>query len=124
MNSLEMQLRSWEPRPPSASLKQRLFPARVQARPPAPPLAWRWLAPALTCVLLAVVVVNQETGVAPRRSRPEPIVAVASSNHSSAASLSNDIKRAGSALPGGSYEWTNRSDLASNYNSFLPVKLN
>jgi len=122
MNLLEMQLRSWEPRTPSADLKQRLFPSR--ANHPPVTAALRWLAPALTCAILAVVLVNQEAGVSTGLSRYEPAVIVASSNHSSSASFSNATKRTGSLIPSGTFESTNRGDLSSNLTSLLPVKLN
>ena len=73
-NELEDRLRSWNPRPPSAKLKQRLFgPAAAgesggspggEARSwLIPALAWlrvsNWLAPAMVLFALAAVVVNQ-----------------------------------------------------------------
>jgi hypothetical protein len=120
---MEMQLRSWELRPPSANLRQRLFPAH--ARPAATFVApLRWLAPALTCILLGALIINQESRLTPGGARPEPSVPAAWSNHNSSASLSNDIERAGSNLPVGSFELTNRSDSTSHVGAWMPVKLN
>ena len=50
-------MRSWTPRRPSASIKQRLFPqaAAVECEL-ADPISWRWLAPAMALCIAALIV--------------------------------------------------------------------
>jgi hypothetical protein len=101
-----------------------LFPESRTSRGALVP-AWTWLAPALTCVLLALVVVRQDNGSG-NGIPHQPVVNLASSNFSSSASFSNDFERAGSNLPASSFELTNRSSATSNLGvgAWLPVKLN
>jgi hypothetical protein len=121
MNSLEMQLRSWELRRPSATLERRLFHARSRRRPGVV-LAFRWLAPAAACAFLALTVLNQQSGISAGPSHHDPMVAMIRSNLSTVASASNDLTRAGSDFPGAGFEWTNRSDSTSSVGSFLPTR--
>lgn len=50
-------MRSWTPRRPSASIKRRLFPqAPADENHLLNPIAWRWLAPAMTLCIGALIV--------------------------------------------------------------------
>ena len=50
-------MRSWTPRRPSASIKQRLFPKSAALESELPdPLAWRWLVPAMALFVGALIV--------------------------------------------------------------------
>jgi hypothetical protein len=122
MNSLEMRVRSWELRAPSASLKPRLFPGRP--RPGAFAWSLRWLAPALTCALLGALIVNQESSLSSGGAGPESLPSTVWSNHTTSAIASNDIERAGSNVPSRSFELTNHSDSTSGSSAWIPVKLN
>jgi len=120
MNLLEMQLRSWELRPPSAALKRHIFQTRTRC--PGVVVALRWLAPAAACALLAITVVRQESGIATSPSRHQPMVAMIQSNQSLAADLSNGPTRAGNDFSAVGFEWTNRSDCTSNTRSLSPAR--
>src|SRR5437899_7603521 len=83
MNDLEMQLRSWAPRRPSAKLKQRIFSAAKSAEfaPVHPiilladytsriaqalkPTSFRWLAPAMAGLFLTCMLLNQRNAPMP-----------------------------------------------------------
>jgi hypothetical protein len=121
MNSLEMQLRSWELRPPSAALKHRIFP--IEPRRPGIALAFRWLAPAAACALLALTVIHQDSSsLSTARSTSSPIMAMIRSNQSPIASFSNSPSRAAASFTAAGFEWTNRSESTSSISSFLPAK--
>jgi hypothetical protein len=119
-NSVEMQLRSWELRAPSAGLKRRIFRSRNPQ--PVAGLAFRWLAPAAACLLLAVTFSHQEGGLSTRTARQEPILAMIRSNQTPVADFATNPARAGSNLATVGFEWTNRSDSTSSVHSFLPAQ--
>ena len=123
MNLPETQLRSWQPRRPSATLKQRLFatPARVM-----PQMAWflGWLAPATACALLTLSVYNSGNGVAGGSSRHEPVVAMMLSNQSYAAFVSGTFQPGQNDPPSVTFDRTNRSGSTSSINSFLRGGMN
>jgi hypothetical protein len=122
MNALEIQLRSWEPRHPSAALKQRIFGSRTRTRRPGFAVAFGWLAPAAACAFLAVSIVNQEHGISTGASRRDPMVAMIGSNQMLVAGFSNGPAKAGSNFSTSGFEWTNRSDSTSSIGSFLPAR--
>ena len=62
MKSLETRLRSWRLRRPSATLKWRLFLARVASVPRMMRVA-SWLTPATACALLTLLILNSENAV-------------------------------------------------------------
>jgi hypothetical protein len=131
MSNLEMQLRSWAPRRPSARLERRLF-----ARPPAPaPVAERrtpdtdstaahfrlsWLAPATLALLLMCVLVNQRNlpGSSPA-ANSGPIVALELSNQSAAAWLPGSFAHDQNSVPAETFEWTNGSRSSARPGSVL-----
>jgi hypothetical protein len=120
MNPLEMQLRSWVPRRPSARLKKRLFPA--PASPSAPAGSFSWLAPATACLLVAVVVLGQRdwSSNSPGASHRSALVATVLSNQSSAAYLSGGFWRSRNQLA--SFAWTNGSRSNKGDDFLLPLK--
>ncbi len=90
-DSLEKQLRSWQPRRPSVKLKRRLFAAPANVMPK---VAWLVgsLAPVTACVLLSFSVFNSEnTG---RLLRREPMAAMILSNQNYAAYASDNFREA------------------------------
>jgi hypothetical protein len=123
MNLLETQLRSWQPRRPSARLKRRLFaaPARVM-----PQMAWflGWLAPATACALLTLSVFNSGNSLPGSPSRHEPMVAMMLSNQSYAAYVSSAFQSGQNDLPSVVLDWTNRSGSTSSMPSFLRGGMN
>ena len=122
MNLLETQLRSWQPRHPSARLKRRLFaaPARVM-----PQMAWflGWLAPATACALLTLSVFNSGNSLPGSSSRHEPMVAMMLSNRY-AAYVSGAFQSGQNDPPSVTFDRTNRSGSTSGMPSFLQGRMN
>jgi len=116
LNELEMQLRSWVLRRPSAKLKRRLFRRPVAAQP-APAFRLSWLPPATAAALLSCVLFNQHSSQAVPSSGPNSIVAVALSNQSIAPWLPGSFSREHNSLPTGTFEWTNGSSSSSSIGS-------
>src|ERR1017187_5757683 len=87
MTQLEMQLRSWAPRHPSAKLEKRLFCVRLPARTDdrSPRFRPTLLAPAMIAMLLMCVLFSQRGGRALTGVSSSPIVALAMSNQNAAA---------------------------------------
>lgn len=130
MNSLEMQLRSWEPRRPSAELERRIFRSRAGRLPSLAEIV-RWLAPVTACALLAITVASRQERVpSTASSRPPSMMAMIPSNQSPAAILSDDLQFAASNCIAasncsfGTFEWTNRSGSTSGASSFVPDRVN
>ena len=63
MNTLENRLRGWQPRPPSAELRQRLFPQLSPNRGsdvcPGLTHLWAWLTPATVAVMVLFLTLDQ-----------------------------------------------------------------
>jgi hypothetical protein len=118
MNLPETQLRSWQPRHPSARLKRRLFAAPVRVMPQ---MAWflGWLAPATACALLTLSVFNSANSLPGRSPRHEPLVAMMLSNHSYAACVSGAFQSGHNDPPSITVDWTNRSGSTSSLNPFV-----
>jgi len=116
LNELEMQLRSWVPRRPSAKLKRRLF---RQTGPQAsqPTFRFSWLPPATAALLLLCVLFNQHSSQAISSAATNSMVAIALSNQSVAAYLPGSISRENNVLPRGAFEWTNGSSPSSGIGS-------
>src|SRR5437868_14745067 len=102
MKELEMELRSWQPRRPSAKLEQRLFGSPVAqswssalgqaatsiGQQVSPGFRLSWLAPALAGLFLVCVLFNpRNTPVIAGPSNSEPMVAMMMSNQTLAAFL-------------------------------------
>jgi hypothetical protein len=113
--NLETQLRSLEPRRPSAKLKRRIFPARAVGHEFSRMI--RWFAPVAACGLLAVVVFHQEGGFQGVTSEVHSVGLIASNQ--AAVIYEPEVNR----LPA-IFEWTNRNGSALSIGSFLPGKAN
>src|SRR2546430_920439 len=95
MKDLEMELRSWQPRRPSARLEQSLFgehrpePAAVKVTlnaQPALPFRLSWLAPAAAALMLICALFNpRNTSTLSSSASAGPMVALMMSNQSAAA---------------------------------------
>jgi hypothetical protein len=136
MNELEMRLRSWAPRRPSAKLRQSIF-APETARAVAMPLlthsaarithwlrptSFRWLAPAMAALFLVCVLLNQHnTPMAAPASSPL-IAMILSSNQSAAAYLPGSFQREQNGIPSDTFEWTNGSGSTSSISSLSESK--
>ena len=110
MKSLETRLRSWRPRRPSATLKWRIFAGQIVSLPRLLKFAG-WLTPATACLLLALLSLNSENGIAPDGSRPLSLAGLMS-NQSYAVYLTSrqSVQNNLSAV---TFDWTNRSDSGS-----------
>jgi hypothetical protein len=117
MNSLETQLGSWKPRPPSAKIKRRLFPA-PHARPELVRML-NWLAPATACMLLALAAFRQESGLPTAPLRHDPSVAMMLSNQNTVAFLAEGQSQIEHNVLPPTLGWTNRNGSTLN-NGFTP----
>ena len=133
MNELEIQLRSWMPRGPSAKVEQRVFAApsaaAMAADPspsinhPSPGFRLRWLAPATVGLVLLCVLFNQrEGGSVAGATNSGPMVAMILSNHSVAAYLPGNLHREQNGPPTDTFEWTNGSGFTSSIRSLSGPK--
>ena len=123
MNSLETQLRSWQPRRPSAGLKRRLFATPVSLMPR---MAWfvGWLVPATACALLTFSVFTSGNSIPGRSSRPEPMVATMLSNQSFLVPAPEGPWKGQNELSSVTFDWTNRSGSTSSMPSFPRNRMN
>lgn len=145
MNDLEMQLRSWAPRRPSAKLKQRIFAADREVELPAAsqagvacsalrvpfilslahcfkPRSFRWLAPAMAALFLACILFNERSAPMATPSSSPLIAMILSSNQSAAAYLPGSFQREQNGLPSDTFEWTNGSGSTSSISSLSESK--
>ena len=139
MNDLEMQLRSWAPRRPSAKLKQRIFAANKSAEfaPVHPiifladrasrfaqalkPASFRWLAPVMAGLFLACIILNQRNAPMDSTGTVPHIPPILSSNLSAAACLVCSFERQQNRPPD-SFESTNGSGSTSSISSLSESK--
>lgn len=121
MNSLETQLRSWQPRRPSPRLKRRIFSAA--ARKFEVTLAVRWLVPATACLLLARATFNLQSDEGSGSSHLA-IAAAITNNQDTEFWLRDTSHSVRNNLSPVTFEWTNRSNSTSSIGSFLPGRVN
>lgn len=122
MNSTEVQLRSWEPRRPSAKLKHKLF-AEARPRRQSGHLTWQWLAPAAACLLLAITMFNPNNGLVNGTATQESLTLV-SSNLNPLILAEDALNQSKHNHPANRIEWTNGSAFTSSVSSFLPGQVN
>ena len=121
MDSLETRLRSWQPRRPSAKLKQRLFAAPASFMPKTLWLLGS-LAPATACVLLTFSVFNSEnTG---SLLHHEPVSAMILSNQNYAAYASDNFRGSQNGLSSVTFDWTNHGGFTSSMSPFSRDTMN
>jgi len=123
MNDLEMQLRSWAPRPPSAKLRQKLFAVRPADAPvETPAFRLSWLAPAAATFLLMCLLLNQRgTPAIAGGDSSGPVMAMILSNQS-AAYLPGTFQPEQNRLPVDTFEWTNAGSSTSSIRSLFLQK--
>jgi hypothetical protein len=122
MNLLENQLRSWQPRRPSPRLKRKLFGSASPGE--AAGISFRWLAPAVACLFLALTIVNQEPGLSASSVRHQPLMGMVSSDLSYTNLLPEDRPAGRNGVSPASFEWTNRSGFTSSISPFSPGRMN
>ena len=125
MKDLETQLHSWVPRQPSAKLKRKLFPARLQMPDLPSGFGLGWLVPATAAVLLTGVLVNQHIGPSTStEANTGPLVATILSNQSAAAYFTHSFQREQNALPTDTFEFTNGAGFTSSIHSLWAPRVN
>jgi hypothetical protein len=118
MNWLEEQLKSWEPRRPSAKIERRLFGGQRRAAAELT-RAIAWLAPAAACMVLALAAARPGAG-ASGVSRPESMFAMMMmSNRASASVLCGNGAQPENSIVRASFQWTNKGDSGSSIR-FIP----
>ena len=105
----ENQLLSWQPRPPSAGLKRRLFGQAEREDATSARWLWSGLAPTMACVLLTLMMLNRG-GVVLDAKVPMSLIL---SNQSNAAYASGGAGNEENHLAALTFDSTNRSDLGS-----------
>lgn len=111
MNSLETQLRSWQPRRPSARLKRQLFaePASLMPR-----MAWfvGWLVPATACALLTFSVFTSGNDLG-QSSRRAPLMATLLNDQSGLTPAPEGFRQGQNDWASVTFDLTNRSGSTS-----------
>jgi hypothetical protein len=123
MKTLEMQLRSWELRPPSARVKRELFSTR-RAGPDQSSWSFQWLTPVAACLVFAAMMLHQNYQGSGGMIRSEPALTLVLSNQSPRIQTENSVTPATSNAARSRFEWTNHSAFTSSVTSFLPGKEN
>ena len=121
MNSLENQLRSWQPRRASAKLKRRIFPSAARHMVG---FSLHWLAPAAACLLLAMTILNQEARISPRLPHGESAMGLPSSNLSYTNILPDSRMSERNGIFPASFEWTNLRGFTSSISPFSTGTVN
>lgn len=147
MNDLEMQLRSWALRRPSAKVKERIFSESLgslgcsasRAEGPAAcaglrvplvvtlahclqPRSFRWLAPVMAAFFLVCILLNERSAPMASPTTSPLIAMILSSNQSAAAYLPGSFQREQNGLPSDTFEWTNGSGSTSSISSLSDSK--
>ena len=105
----ENQLRGWRLRPPSVRLKARIFHAVAAAESP----GWNWqhVAPAMACLLFAVMMFHFNGGGAWRESKP--VIYISSSAGSNAAYAGGFASESVNRVDRVTFDWTNKGAFQS-----------
>jgi hypothetical protein len=110
MKSLETRLRSWRPCRPSATLKWRLFLARIASVPRMIRVAG-WLTPATACALLTLLILNSENAIPAGVHRQPSIMAMMSNQSYAVFATSRQSEQ--NNLSVFTFDWTNGSGSGS-----------
>ena len=123
MNPLETQLRSWQPRRPSAALERHLFAAPVSLMPK---MAWLvgWLVPATACALLTFSIFNSRNAIPGQSFRGGPMVATMPGNQSYLVLAPDSLQQGQNDWSTITFDWTNRSGFTSSIPSFPRSRFN
>jgi len=111
MNLPETQLRSWQPRRPSAGLKRRIFSARPVT--PAPAAFLGWLAPVTACALLTLLVFNPASSLPGSSTSRAAMMGMVLSNQNYAAYASDGSQNVQNRLASVTFDSTNRGSSSS-----------
>ncbi|HEY5040826.1 MAG TPA: hypothetical protein VIK53_02370 [Verrucomicrobiae bacterium] len=111
----ETRLHGWRPRRPSPGLKRRIFSAAEQ---PAPAWHWHRLAPAMACLMFAMLMIHFNVGGPLRESKP--VMALVLSNDNRAAGFSDSAQESENHLATVTFDWTNHTGFKSSM-GFTPT---
>ncbi|HSY18453.1 MAG TPA: hypothetical protein VK815_08980 [Candidatus Acidoferrales bacterium] len=115
----ENQLRGWRLRQPSAGLKGRIFRTDAPASPEAalPPVRWNWhhLAPAMACMLFAMMVFHFNGLAGWQESRPATYADFTAGSNS--VTFSDHAQEVENHVDGVTFDWTNHSVFKSSMRS-------
>ena len=111
----ETQLHGWCPRRPSAGLKRQIFNA---AETPATVWNWHRLAPAMACLMFAMLIFHFDGGGSLRE--PKPAMALALSNDSPVTGFSDSALEPENHLATVTFDWTNHTGFKSSM-GFTPT---
>src|SRR5882757_8610970 len=100
----ENQLRGWRPRQPSAGLKARIF-REGEAAFPATRWNWHQCAPAMACLLFAMMLFHFNGMGGSRESRPAIYADFTSGSNS--VTFSDHAQEQENHLAGVTFDWTN-----------------
>ena len=105
----ENQLRGWCPRPPSARLKAWIFHAAAAEKTP----GWNWqhVAPAMACLMFAVMMFHFNGGMAWRESCP--VLYVSSGGASNVTYAGNFAAESVNRVDCVTFDWTNKGAFQS-----------
>ena len=108
-------MHGWYPRRPSAGLKRRIFNAAET-----PATAWNWhrLAPAMACLMFAMLIFHFNAGSSLHESKP--VMALVLSNDSRPASFSDSALEPENHLATVTFDWTNHTGFKSSM-GFTPT---
>jgi hypothetical protein len=118
-NLPETQLNSWQPRPPSARLKQKIFSAQPHAA--SATWFWRGLAPATACLLLTFLAFNQGGNLSMDSMNRKLETTMIMSNQSCAAYASG-AQDEQNHLAAVTFDWTNHGGFQSIIRFTPPTK--
>ena len=123
MNPLETQLRSWQPRRPSAALERHLFAAPASLMPK---MAWLvgWLVPATACALLTFSIFNSGNAISGQSFRRGPMVTTMSGHQGCLELAPDSLQKGQNDLFTITFDWTNRSGFTSSIPSFPRSRFN
>ena len=120
---LEMHLRSWALRRPSARLKRRIFDRPAAKPEPQASFRFAWLAPAAAALMVMGLLFNQHNTAAISGSgRSNEMVAMIISNHYTY--LPASFQRGQNSMVAETFEWTNGSGFTSSNGSLSQAKGN
>ena len=111
----ENQLRGWRPRQPSAGLKTRIFRERAVTLPAT---RWNWhqCAPAMACVLFAMMVFHFNGGGGSWREC-QPALYADFTSGSNTVTFSDHAQEVENHVSGVTFDWTNHSVFKSSMRS-------
>ena len=102
---------TWQPRRPSAGLKDQIFARR--ATTPEDRSFWNLLVPAMACLVLSLAVLNSGSSLTPTNLKHHLMGDLVLSNLSYSAFASGGAQTAQNHLDSLTFDWTNRSVLTS-----------